>query len=93
MFPRNNRCDQAQDFRAKKLLIYSKNNHTNLIIAPVDDYRAIGMVERLISTLTLRLAIMKIDETNKPYRLASDVAEPIKTLCITPNATTKVTPF
>ena len=91
--PRNIRCDQAQGFRAKKFLIYCKTNIIKLIFAPVDDHRAMGMVERLIRTLKSRLAIMKIDKNNKPYKLASDVAELIKTLRITPNATTKVTPF
>ena len=51
------------------------------------------MVERLIRTLKSRLSVMKIDNRNKPYKLASDVAELIKTLRITPNATTKLTPF
>ena len=91
--PRNIRCDQAQGFRAKKFLIYCKTNNIRIIFAPVDDHRAMGMVERLIRTLKLRLAIMKIDKNNKPYKLASDVAELIRTLRITPNATTKKTPF
>ena len=51
------------------------------------------MVERLIGTLKSRLSVMKIDNRNKPYKLALDVAELIKTLRITPNATTKITPF
>ena len=59
----------------------------------MDDHRSIGMDERLIGTLKSRLSVMKIDSRNKPYKLASDVAELIKTLRITPNATTKVTPF
>ena len=36
---------------------------------------------------------MKTDKSNRPYKLASDVAELIKTLRITPNTSTKVTPF
>ena len=36
---------------------------------------------------------MKIDKNNKPYKLASDVAELIKTFRITPHAITKTTPF
>ena len=52
-----------------------------------------GMVERLIRTLKTRLSIMKIDKNNTPYRLASDVAELIKTLRITPHVKTKITPF
>ena len=91
--PRAIRCDQAQGFRAKKFLIYCKTNNVKLIFAPVDDHRAMDMVERLIRTLKSRLAIMKIVKSNQPYKLASDVAELIKTLRITPNASTKVTPF
>ena len=91
--PRNIRCDQAQGFRAKKFMIYCKNNNIKLIFAPVDDHRSMGMVERLIRTLKTRLSIMKIDKNNTPYKLASDVAELIKTLRITPHATTKITPF
>ena len=91
--PRNIRCDQAQGFRAKKFMIYCKSNNIKLIFAPVDDHRSMGMVERLIRTLKTRLSIMKIDKNNTPYKLASDVAELIKTLRITPHATTKITPF
>ena len=90
--PRNIRCDQAQGFRAKKFLMFSNTNNIKLLFAPVDDHRAIGMVERLIRTLNMRLSIMKIDKTNKPFKLASNVAELNKTLRITPNSTTKVTP-
>ena len=91
--PRNIRCDQAQGFRAKKFRIYCNSNNIKLIFAPVDDHRSMGMVERLIRTLKTRLSIMKIDKNNTPYKLASDVAELIKTLRITPHATTKITPF
>ena len=91
--PRNIRCDQEQDFRAKKFLIYCKTNHIKLIFTPVDDHRAMGMVERLIRTLKSRLAVMKDDKNNKSYKLASDVAELIEKLRITPNAITKVTLF
>ena len=91
--PRSVRCDQAQSFRAKKFMLFCKNNKIKLIFAPVDDHRSIGMVERLIRTLKSRLSVMKKDNRNVPYKLASDVAELIKTLRITPNATTKITPF
>ena len=58
--------------------------------------RPSGMAERLRQTAKTRLSIMKIDNSNnsnKPYKLDSDVAELIKTLGITPNATTKIWPF
>ena len=91
--PRNVRCDQAQGFRAKKFRLQCKNNHIKLIFAPVDDRRSMGMVERLIRTLKTDLTVMKTDERNKPYKLSSDVAELLKTLRMTPNATTKTTPL
>ena len=91
--PRNIRCDQAQGFRAKKFMTYCKSKNIKLIFAPVDDHRSMGMVERLIRTLKTRLSIMKIDKNISPYKLASNVAELIKTLCITPHTTTKITPF
>ena len=91
--PRNIRWDQAQVFRAKKIMLYCKNNNIKLIFAPVDDHRSLGMVERLLRTLKSRLSLMKTDSRNRPYKIASNVAELIETLRLTPNATTKVTPF
>ena len=74
-------------------MIYCKSKNIKLIFAPVDDHRSMGMVERLIRILKTRLSIMKIDKNISPYKIASDVAELIKTLCITPHTTTKITPF
>ena len=53
------------------------------------DHRAIGVVEGMIQTLERRLAVMRIDKTNTPYKLASDVAEIIKTL----HSVTKISSF
>ena len=81
--PRRLRCDQAQAFRAKKFQLFCNSNNIKLLFAPVDDHRAIGVVERMIQTLKRIQAVMRIDKTNTTYRLASDVAEIIKTLRIT----------
>ena len=59
----------------------------------MDDHRAIGVVERMIQAIKRRLAVMKIDQYNTPFKLASVVAEKIKTLRITPNGVTKTSPF
>ena len=59
----------------------------------MDDHRVIGVVERMIQTLKRRLAVMRDDKTNTPYKLASDVTEIIKTLRITPHSVTKISPF
>ena len=64
-----------------------------LLFAPVDDHRATGVVERMIQTIDRRLVVMKINQSNTPYKLASDVAEIIKTLIITPHSVTNFSPF
>ena len=87
------RCDQAQTFRAKNFQLFCHTNNIRLLFAPMDDHRAIGVVESMIQTLKRRLAVMRIDKTNTPYKLASDVAEIIETLRITPHSVTKYSPF
>ena len=92
--PRRLRCDQAQTFRAKKKFqIFCRTNNIKLIFAPVEDHRAIGVVERMIETIKRRFAVMKIDQINTQNKLASDVAEIIKILRITPHGVTKVSLF
>ena len=92
--PRRLRCNQAQIFKAKKFQLFcNTKNHNNLLFAPVDDHRAIGAVERMIQTFKRRLGVMRIDPANTPYKLASDVAETIKTLRITPHGVIKISHF
>ena len=64
-----------------------------MLFAPVDDHRSIGVLEKLIQTLKRRLGIIKIDPNNTPFKIASSVAELIKTLRITPHEVTKIPPF
>ena len=87
--PRRRSCDQAQLFRAKNFQLFCHTNNIKLLIAPVDDHGAIWVVEIIIQILKRRLAVMRIDKTNTPYKLASDVAEIIETLRITPHSVTK----
>ena len=95
--PRRLICDQALRLRAKKFQLFSYTNNIKLLFAPIDDHRAKGVVERMIQTLKRRLAMTTIDKTNTPYRLASDVAEIIKTLRTTPHGVRitlhKISPF
>ena len=70
--PRRIRCDQAQTFRAKKFQLLCHTNNIKLLFAPVNDHRAKGVVERMIQTLKRRLAVMRKDKTNTPYKLASE---------------------
>ena len=91
--PQKMRCDQAQTFRAKKFQLFCHTNNIKLLLAPVDDHRAIGVVERIIQISKRRLAVMRNDKTNTPYKLASDADEIFKTLRITPHSITKISPF
>ena len=91
--PRRLRCDQAQTFRAKNFQKFCRTNNIKLLFAPVDDHRAIGVVKRMIQTIKRRLAVMKIDQSKTPYKLASDVAEIIKTLRITSHGVTRISHF
>ena len=75
------RWDKAQIFRAKKIQLFCNTKNIKLLFAPVDDHRAIGVVERMIVTVKRGLGVMRIDPANIPYNLASHVAEIIK-LCI-----------
>ena len=78
---------------SKKFSIFFNTSNIKLLFAPVDDHRAIGVVERMIQTLKRKLAVMKIDKTNTPYGLASDVVKIIKTLRIIPHGVTKISLF
>ena len=71
-------CDQAQTFRAKKFQLFCSTNNVKLLFAPVDDHRAIGVVERMIQTLKRRLGAMRTYQSNAPYKLAFDGAEILK---------------
>ena len=51
------RCDQAQTFRAKKFQLFCSTNHIKLLIAPLDNHRAKGVLERMIQTLKRRLEL------------------------------------
>ena len=77
----------------KKFQLFCNTNNVKLLFAPVDGHRAIGVVERMFQTLKRRLGVMKFDRSNTPYKLASDVAEIIKTLRITPHSVTKISLF
>ena len=59
--PSSLRCEQTQAFKAREFEIFCKNKNIKLTLAPAGDYRAIGMVERLIQTIKRRLAVMECD--------------------------------
>ena len=73
--PRNIKCDQAQAFKSRQFEIYCKNNNIKLILAPVGDHRATGMIERLIQTIKRRLSVLNIDTNWSQVTLADKVEE------------------
>ena len=87
------RFDQEPTVRAKNFQNFCRTNNIKLLFAPIDDHRTIGVVGRMIQTLKSRLAVIKIDQLNTPYKLDSDVAEIIITMRITPHSITKISSF
>ena len=57
--PRSLRIDQARCLIGNQVRNFCTKNNINLIPAPANDHRAIGLVERLISTIKQRLACIK----------------------------------
>ena len=91
--PRSLCCDQAQAFKAREFKIFCKNKNIKLILAPVGDHRATGMVERLIQTIKRRIAVMEHDPLWSSSDLATIVAKIIESIRLTPNTITKIKPF
>ena len=91
--PRNIRCDQAQAFKSRQFEIFCKNNNIKLILAPVGDHRATGMIERLIQTIKRRLSAINSDTNWSQVTLADKVAEIIQEIKLIPNTTTQITPY
>ena len=69
-------------------------NDITLITAPANDHRAIGLVERIISTIKQRLAIIK--EANKErnwFTIIAALKSVTYQLRICKHKTTKLSPF
>ena len=79
--------------RSRQFEIYCKNNNMKLILAPVGDHRATGMMERLIQTIKRRLSVLNNDTNWSQVTLADKVAEIIQEIKLIPNTTTKITPY
>ena len=57
--PRSIRLDQAKCLVGNQVKTFRHKNNINIIEAPVNDHRAIGLVERLIQTIKNILACIK----------------------------------
>ena len=73
--PRKQRCDKAQNFRAKNFQKLCKAIKSKLLFTTIDRHKSIGVEEGKIFTLTRRLRFMRKDKTNTPLKLASDLID------------------
>ena len=91
--PRNIRLDQARCLIGYKVKNFCKQNNINIITAPANDHRAIGLVERLIQTIKRRLGCMKLDTRNNTFTIKEASRSIVYQLRICKQKTTNVTPF
>ena len=92
--PRSVRLDQAKCLIGHQVKTFCNKNNIDIIEAPVNDHRAIGLVERLIQTIKNRLACIKEE---KLPTLAFHVKHALKIIIhqlrICKQRTTKISPF
>ena len=91
--PRNIRLDQASCSIGYKVKNYCKQHNINIITAPANDHRAIGLVARLIQTIKKRLGCMKLDSRNTTFTIKEAIKSIVYQLRICKQPTTNVTPF
>ena len=91
--PGNIRLDQARCLIGYKVKNFCKQHNINILPAPVNDHRAIGLVERLIQTIKRRLGCMKLDNRNKTFTIKEAIKSIVYQLRICKQKTTNVTPF
>ena len=92
--PRSLRTDQARCLIGNQVKNFGTKNNITLKPAPTNDHRAIGLVERLISTIKQRLACIK--EANKElnsFTIKAALKSIIYQLRICKQKTTKLSPF
>ena len=89
--PRNIRLDQARCLIGYKVKNFCKQHNINIITAPANDHRAIGLVERLIQTIKRRLSCMKIDNRNNTFTIKETIKSMVYQLRICKQKTTNVT--
>ena len=67
--PRNIRLDQARCLKGNKVQHLCARHNINLIYAPANDHRPIGLVEHLVQTLKRRLGCIKLDPNQRPFNI------------------------
>ena len=90
--PRNIRLDQARCLIGYKVKNYCKQHIINIITAPANDHRAIGLVDRLIQTIKRRLGCRKLDSRNNTMTIKEAKKSIVYQLRRCKQKTTNVTP-
>ena len=67
--PRNISLDQARCLIGYKVKNFCKQHIINIITAPANDHRGIGLVEHLIQTIKRRLSCMKLDNRSNTFTI------------------------
>ena len=91
--PRNIRLDQARCLIGYKVKNFCKQHNFNILTAPVNNHRAIGLVDRLIQTIKRRLSCMELDNRNKTFTIKEAIKSIVYQLRICKQKTTNVTTF
>ena len=90
--PRTIRLDQAQCNIGHQIKVFCNQNNMQLIVAPIHDHRAVGLVERLTQTIKNRLACIKTAAQNH-FNLKASINSVIYQLRICRQKTISVSPF
>ena len=91
--PRNIRLDQARCLRGNKVELLCAKHNINLIYAPANDHRPIGLVERLIQTVKRRLGCIKLDPNQRPFNIKNALRDIFFELRICRKKYSKLSPF
>ena len=90
---RNIKLDRARCLIGYKVKIFCKQRNINIVTAPANDHRAIGLVERLIQTIKRRLSCMKLENRNNTFTIKEAIKSIVYQLRIFKQKTINVTPF
>ena len=92
--PRSLRIDQAHCHIENQVKNFCTKNIFSLIPAPANDHRAIGLVERLISTIKQRLLCIKEANTElNSFTIKAALKSILYQVRICKHKTTKISPF
>ena len=92
--PRSIRLDQAKCLVGNQLKTFCNKNNNDIIEAPVNDHRDIGLVERLIQTIKNKLACIKEEKLSANAFHVKHALKIIKhQLRICKQRTTKISPL